>query len=228
MIASIRDSDTCVFTPPPDDLPLEFALDFHFKENPTHPALIYPTGDGTCLRSYAYQELVPAVHRTGQWISNAINFRRSASSCHAPVVVILLKTDTMTYLTAIAGLMRAGVIAFPISPRFSSTVIAHLLKESQPKAIIFNTGTQLVASQALEEYTKECADSPLLCELPIFSSLYPGHNTYNSLPTYECKAGDISIMTHSSSSSSLFPKVISWSSSAVLHHGEIKGVLVPH
>ncbi|KDR72501.1 hypothetical protein GALMADRAFT_142823 [Galerina marginata CBS 339.88] len=223
MIASTRAEGS--FIPPPFDLPLEFAFDFHFKENQNQPALIYPTDDGRCFRSYNYKEIVPAVHRTGQWISSAINFQGWAGSS-PPVVVIFLKTDTMTYLTAIAGLMRAGVTAFPISPRFSSTVNANLFKESQPAAVIINSATETLAKQALEEYAKGCEEPPLLCEFPSFSSLYPGHDMYDPLPRHVRKMEDISIITHSSSSSSLFPKVIFWSSRAILHHGEIKGILV--
>ncbi|KDR68933.1 hypothetical protein GALMADRAFT_145949 [Galerina marginata CBS 339.88] len=219
MIASIGDAETCVFNPPPAELPLEFALDFHFKENPNHPALIYPTKWETRLRTYTYQELVPAVHRAGQWISKAIKFQHSASSCPAPVVMILLKTDTMTYLTVIAGLMRAGITAFPVSPRFSPIVVAHLLRTCQPKAVIFNNGSKPLLTQALEECVEGRAGSPLLCELPTFSTFYPGHNMYTPLPAHERGPGDISIITHSSSSSSLFPKVIAWSSGVILHHG---------
>ncbi|PPQ84428.1 hypothetical protein CVT25_011255 [Psilocybe cyanescens] len=211
------------FISPPIDLPLEFVFDFHYKENPNHSAFTYPTKDDKRLRTCTYKEFIPAVHRAGQAISNSIGLQRSKSTAVFPVVVVILKTDTVTYMTVLAGLLRAGYTAFPISPRFSPIVVAHLLKESRPVAIVVDTTTKDLANQALTGSTD--GYKPLLCELPPFSVLYSKDDTYISLPRHDRKPEDISIITHSSSSSAIFPKVISWSSSAVTHHGEIKGMV---
>jgi acyl-CoA synthetase (AMP-forming)/AMP-acid ligase II len=119
------------------------------------------------------------------------------------------------------GLLRAGLIPFAISPRFSASVIAHLVKESHPGAILVDESTRDLVTQALSEYKSQ----PSLCTLPSFLSLFPGHNEYIPLPKHDRRPGDISALLHSSSSIANFPKLVPYSSIAVTHHGEINGAL---
>ncbi|PPQ73076.1 LOW QUALITY PROTEIN: hypothetical protein CVT26_014642 [Gymnopilus dilepis] len=220
------------FNPPPKELPVEFVFDFHLKYNQKYPVVVFPVNDNEAsLGSYTYQEFVPAIHRFGWRISSAINLQLSAEKSSAsPVVAILLRAvvyrydaavfktefllDAMTSLIVIAGVMRAGIIPFPISP-----LIAQLLKNTRPKGVIFDERTRVLAEGALEEFTKSEKETPVMFEVPPLSSLFPGHNVYDALPTFKRLPESVSVICHSSSSSSLYPKVVHWSSSLLTHHG---------
>jgi hypothetical protein len=84
------------FSPPPFDLPLEYALDFHLQKNPDHVAITYPSGDSKILKSCTYRELVPAIHRAGRIILDDANFPASSRPT-SRVVAIVIKTGTLKH-----------------------------------------------------------------------------------------------------------------------------------
>ena len=110
MAAAIGKLHTEVLTSPPSKLPLDLTFDFHYEENPHYPAFVHPVGkDESSLKFWRYRELVPAIHRAGQWISSAIRFRLDEpASSPAPVVALLLQTGTADWLP----LLRVMNLAF--------------------------------------------------------------------------------------------------------------------
>ncbi|EKM50739.1 uncharacterized protein PHACADRAFT_213634 [Phanerochaete carnosa HHB-10118-sp] len=52
------------------------------------------------------------------------------------VVVILVNCDSSLYLALLAGMMRAGVVPFPMSPRNSAPAIVNMLKRTSRRRII--------------------------------------------------------------------------------------------
>lgn len=251
-----------IFHPPPINLPLEYALDFHLDNNPDYVAITYPSEERLPLKSHTYRAFIPAVHRAGQSILKDAGFQCSTMPASS-VVAILVKTGISEYFAftikaddhifcpngrfyyishsycgdfkylwryywgllrahfALQGLLRAGLIPFPISPRFSSEVVAHLFRESGAGTILVDNSTRSIAEQALHGNSSRAR----ICYLPSLSSLFPGHNEYTPLPKHDRKPADISTLHHSSSSTAIFPKIIPYSSVAVTHHGEIKGTL---
>ncbi|KAF9552960.1 acetyl-CoA synthetase-like protein [Agrocybe pediades] len=216
--------NTAHFNRPPATLPLEDVFDFHLEQNPKRVAMVHPSRDGKNIKAYTFEEVVPAFHRAGHYINEALSISEDPSARQASsVVAIIIKTDTMSYMTAIGGILRAGLTPFPISPRFSPTVISHLLRESQPLGVITNDDvTKNLVNKILDEQAEEYTRRPVLCTLPNISMFYPGHNMHTPLQKHERKPNDISMLLHSSSTSSIFPKLIPWSSATVTNHADIE------
>lgn len=127
--------------------------------------------------------------------------------------------------------MRAGFVPLPISDRYPAHVIAHILSESPPAGVVINEATSNLAAKAMQKYMAgDKHTDPRLYNLSSdsFSAWYPGNNDYTPLPIHERSADDISIIMHSSSSTSVFPKKLAWSSLIVTQRGEVTGQLESH
>ncbi len=90
--------------------------------------------------------------------------------------LIRVSTDSVTYYTTIAGIMRAGCIAFPISVRNSDAAVAHLIRSTGAKYMFLSQdpGMQKLAEVALQNLNnEECQDLKMMT-MPPFESLYSG------------------------------------------------------
>ena len=77
--------------------------DFNLQHNPTLPAFVYsPTPNSTTQISFL--EYARACHR----VAHAVRLNRAGSE--GEIVALIANTDTILYLTLIAGMVRAGVV----------------------------------------------------------------------------------------------------------------------
>ncbi|KAF5350371.1 hypothetical protein D9757_013631 [Collybiopsis confluens] len=213
-------ASSCTASPfivPPEELNIEYAVDFHREINPNHPVLLHSLGNGE-LRYYKYAEVVPAVHRAGKLIARRIGFNCS-TTLSAPVVVILGPINNLLFFTIILGLLRAGITGFPISPRFSANVVARLVDMVRPTHILVNDENSSLGKLVVKLVFEASGWAPTICKMPTFEELYLGHNTFEPLPRHSPEFDKRAFIVHSSSSTSLVPKAIYWNANFITRNG---------
>ncbi|KAK0451170.1 NRPS-like enzyme [Desarmillaria tabescens] len=195
------------FKPPPVDGSLTFPelFDYNATHSPKHPLFRYDDPDNGGFRTILWEEGVAAFHTAGYYFKKHIH-------SDAPVTVgILANTNSITYFTVMASLMRLGFTPFPISIRNSVAAIVHLMKSSGAKHLIIS---QDVSSQNTVDVV--CRQ---LCEVdvnnkittipvPHFSDLFsvkPGE--YDPLPPVRPAWSQTALIIHSSGSTR-FPSPI--------------------
>ncbi|KAF9254799.1 acetyl-CoA synthetase-like protein [Marasmius fiardii PR-910] len=209
------------FTPAPPDLAVEFQYDFHLLTNPSYPVIVHPIGNQQ-LKHYTYSDIVPAIHRAAQSLQIATGYPQETGdqSCvrEAPIVAVIATTDSLTYLINILGILRAGMTAFPISPRFSPNIISHLIKDIMPSHILVNEEARHLADEALQHL--DVVKAPPVLSMPTYEDLFaPG--TSQLLPKHSRGVHEPALIIHSSASTSKFPKTIPWTSSFYLRNSDI-------
>jgi acyl-coenzyme A synthetase/AMP-(fatty) acid ligase len=198
------------FVVPPADLNIEYAVDFHRERNPQHPVLLHSRENGD-LRYYNYAEVVPAIHRAGRHIARHVGFTPGSTS-PPPTTVILGPINNLTFFTIILGLLRVGITGFPISPRFSANVVARLIDMVRPTHILVNNDTSALGFRIAKLVFESSGWAPTICLMPTYEDMYLGHNAYEPLPPHSPEFDKRAFVVHSSSSTSLIPKAIYWSS----------------
>ncbi|KAI5827846.1 acetyl-CoA synthetase-like protein [Schizophyllum commune Tattone D] len=201
------------------------ACDFNLKHNPEQTCYVYAEADGT-VREITYLEFGRAVHRA----AHALRPSRSGDHDGAVVAIIAL-SDTLLYQAVNIGLMKAGLVPFPISPRLSAPAVANLLRASNCHRVVVTRQTlhALIAAVKGElgpEYALE------VDEVPALDVVFPrlareqeadAFEPYPE-PTVEPKLEDMLLYLHSSGSTG-FPKAIphtrasmaGWSRLAIIH-----------
>ncbi|PAV19283.1 acetyl- synthetase [Pyrrhoderma noxium] len=82
-------------------------------------------------------EVIQSAHRATNLVIKLVNeplFGRG----NRPVIAILSLSDTMSYISLLLGILRAGFIAFPISHGNSYTAVAQLLSQSEVTHLLFS------------------------------------------------------------------------------------------
>jgi acyl-CoA synthetase (AMP-forming)/AMP-acid ligase II len=111
--------------------------------------------------------------------------------------------DTVTYVTAEVGILRAGFSIFPISPRNSPEAVAHLLKKTGAKYILVGGEPMLqkLANTALELLRADGHHEIPSSHMPHFEDLYPEDDSDSEFENYPTVKFDLeapSLILHSS------------------------------
>jgi hypothetical protein len=110
--------------------------------------------------------------------------------------------DTVTYMTTVFGIIRAGYAAFPISPRNSPAAIAHLLSTKSVMHILIGgeQSLQSLARTSLNLMKESATNIPGSSPMPLFEEIYvDGKETaYDALPFKRPDMNDPGIIVHSS------------------------------
>lgn len=128
--------------------------------------------------------------------------------------------DTITFFTVIAGIIRAGYTAFPISTRNSPAAVAHLLQKVNVAHVLVGSESALQAliaeSLALVKDQAQPPTSPMLSFSDIYSAEDCEH--FVALPSVKHGVDDAAYILHSSGSTA-FPKPIVWTHRRVVQVG---------
>ncbi|KAJ7206143.1 hypothetical protein B0H12DRAFT_1243356 [Mycena haematopus] len=208
------------FRPPPLDGSLSFPeiFDHHAINSPTHPLFRYIDAEGvvqTITWSHAVRGFHAAAHITRQQIG-------AESADIRPVVAIVAAADQITYFSVIAGIMRAGCQAFPVSPRNSDVAIAHLLQSTDCTHVFVSADNAMqslvrAAAGKLSMLGREVKFLPM----PTFEDLFAPSDPVISLPPM-CKVGlDAPAVILHSSGSTAFPKTITSTHRILIESGLI-------
>ncbi|KAH7912486.1 acetyl-CoA synthetase-like protein [Hygrophoropsis aurantiaca] len=200
----------CTFSRPPLDgsLTLPQIYDWHYTHNPNHPIFEYANRAGT-LDRLTYSQLVPAVHAAGHYVADVCEINLHGDE--QKVVAIIAASDTITYFTTLLGMLHAGIVVFPISPRNPAAAIAHLLSITGVSHILTS------GEPPIRELAKDAADSLKLKgfpsvpikPMPSFNQVFNKDAVFERLPPRTYDYGRTALIVHSSGSTS-FPKPIFW------------------
>ncbi|KAJ4469967.1 hypothetical protein C8J55DRAFT_551543 [Lentinula edodes] len=206
------------FVPPPPTLAVELQFDFHFSHNPNYPVFLHTQSDGA-LKSYTYSDIVPAIHRCASSLLSSISVNYEKT----PVIAFISSADALTYSMVLLGILRAGMTAFPISPRFTPDVIAHLISAVKPTHIIMNAERAATTDQIMRLTNSE--DKPIVLPMPTYHDIFCGESNLTPI-NHQRHMEEPAVIIHSSGSTSQFPKTITWSSLFYLNNAQTIGMIV--
>ncbi|KAG9088743.1 hypothetical protein FRC06_001865, partial [Ceratobasidium sp. 370] len=158
------------FVLPPSDgsVPLDLAIDFHSKYNPTHVfAVLYNVESGS-QTTITYKEFAQAVHRAAHALNPGASLPRGTN------LGILISTDSILHVTLILGAIRAGLVPFPLSPRTQVEGIAHLFTQTQTSRVVTG-GSPAIAGlyNQVESLLSEQGYKLEPVPVPPLSDIYP-------------------------------------------------------
>jgi acyl-CoA synthetase (AMP-forming)/AMP-acid ligase II len=99
------------------------------------------------------------------------------------------------------GMVRAGIVVFPLSPRFSANVLGYLIATNNVQHILVSTETHIghIAQAAIKEANKfNPSVSAQLFPMPTFESLYGVDCPMVRLPARVVDMSATSFIVHSS------------------------------
>ncbi|KAG6810396.1 putative NRPS-like protein biosynthetic cluster [Tricholoma furcatifolium] len=198
--------------PPVDgSLTIPETIHFHWKHNSDLSVFVYNIDGSSDVTEISYLEFGRACHRVAHLV------RPTRTGPDQEVVAFLALADTVVYQAITVGLMTAGLVPFPISPRNTPAAVAHLLKKSSCHRLLTTPTTLRPLLDGLK--AELAADSPefqlSIEEIPSLSTIYPklGHETSEDSfeqyppPATRPSLSDVAIILHSSGSTG-FPKAI--------------------
>ncbi|KAG1726867.1 putative aminoadipate reductase [Suillus paluster] len=165
MAAAISPKPEC----PPLDGSLLFPdiIDFHMQRNASLPMYIFPDPQTGALTSISYREFGRATHR----IAHALRPRRAGAE--GEVTAIVVHTDTLLYTTLIAGLMIAGIVPFPMSPRNPPQAIVDLLLRTSCRRIASISPNHAALLDDVRRLMGNSGSALTIFEIPPISEIYP-------------------------------------------------------
>ncbi|PBK64722.1 acetyl-CoA synthetase-like protein [Armillaria solidipes] len=175
------------FTRPPLDGSLTYPeiFDYNAQHSPDHP--VFQFFDQDHIHKLTWSEVTKAIHAAGRIVLE--NVPRTDST---PVVGVLANADGITFLTVVAGIIRAGYTAFPISTRNSPAAVAHLLESTGCKNLFVS------ADPAMQEVAR-MQDGINTIPVPTFEDLYL-KNDSEPLPHVRPDWEQLALIIHSSGS----------------------------
>ncbi|KAE9401310.1 putative aminoadipate reductase [Gymnopus androsaceus JB14] len=184
-------------------------LDFNLQHNPDFPVFVYAepgsTGRTTEIKMLEY---VRAAHRLGEAIRG--------DSQPGEVVAIVANIDAILYSSLIVGIMKVGLVPFPISPRNSPTALLHLLRKSSAHRLLTTHTTlqSVISSLKAEVEITDPTYALSIEEVPSLQDAFPylgketAQDAFTPIRTaFSPKDSDKGIYLHSSGSTG-FPKPI--------------------
>ncbi|KAF5361117.1 hypothetical protein D9758_009087 [Tetrapyrgos nigripes] len=202
------------FKPPPLDgsMILPEVFDYNGTENPEHTLFRYVQNDQQ--RNVTWGDARQAFHNVGTIVKEHIG---SVVDTSRPVVAVLAVSDSTTYMTVICGIMRAGFIPFPISPRNSAVAVAHLINVTKSKYVLVSSDTAMqgLYNIAREQFPKD--SDVKVFNMPTYEQLY-GTQSELLPPLENVKIDDAAVILHSSGSTA-FPKPITLTFRMMLQAG---------
>ncbi|KAJ3925541.1 MAG: putative aminoadipate reductase [Lentinula lateritia] len=182
-------------------------LDFNLEHNPDFPLYVYPNVDSSTTEIKA-REFVRAAHRVGNIVRG--------NSEPGDTIAIVANADAILYTALITGIMKAGLVPFPISPRNSSAALLHLLRKTCTHRILMTQITLrgVVEGLKAELHMVDPTYELSIEEVPSLQDAYPhlgrevaGDPFTPINPVFSPKDLDKGLYLHSSGSTG-FPKPI--------------------
>ncbi|KAF9228211.1 acetyl-CoA synthetase-like protein [Gyrodon lividus] len=123
--ASFKQSPYSISHPPLDgSLFLTDMVEFNAKHNTTRPFYTFYDERTSDIRSISHLEF----YRASQRIAHAV--RPSRQGPDNEVVAMIAYSDTILYQALTMGLIYAGLVPFPMSPRNSSPAVANMMQKT--------------------------------------------------------------------------------------------------
>ncbi|KAG7441935.1 acetyl-CoA synthetase-like protein [Guyanagaster necrorhizus] len=193
------------FTRPPFDGSLTYPeiFDYNAQHSPDHP--VFQFYDQDHIQQITWREVTKAIHAAGRVVLDHV-----VRTDSVPVVGVLANADSITFLTVVSGIIRAGYTAFPISTRNSPAAITHLLASTACKHLFIS------ADPAMQEIARMQGGINLI-PMPTFEDLYL-NNDSEPLPHVRPDWEQAALILHSSGSTR-FPSPIAHTHRFYMMHG---------
>ncbi|KZT21918.1 acetyl-CoA synthetase-like protein [Neolentinus lepideus HHB14362 ss-1] len=123
--------NSSTFKPAPFDhrLSVPGLYEYHAKNSPNHVVFTYSDLETSTGYDIDYRHAWESISTIASIVSGYYDARQDKrNDSKRPVIGILAISDTLTYIYLLVGIMSLGYTAFPLSPRNSPTVTAHLLE----------------------------------------------------------------------------------------------------
>ncbi|KAI5121945.1 hypothetical protein M0805_002017 [Coniferiporia weirii] len=200
------------FIQPPLDFSLSFPalFDWQAKNSPAHPLFVFDDESGS-ERKIFWDEAVQGIHRATRLVrENVGKYPQSDSNGKPPLIAVLASSDTITFFSFIAGVMRTGWTLFPISTRNSAPAVAALLSQTKASHLFVSAepSTQSLANAALNQLDSATAIKKL--KMPVFEDLFPTEGrdpSFRPEPLADVDMDALALILHSSGTTA-FPKPI--------------------
>ncbi|EKM50221.1 uncharacterized protein PHACADRAFT_153694 [Phanerochaete carnosa HHB-10118-sp] len=192
-------------------------IDFHAEHNPDRPWAILSAGHEKPSEAVSFAEFARATHRV------AHKLRPDRSGPENAVVAVVVNCDSVVYLALLAGMIRAGLVPFPMSPRNSAPAIVSMLKRTSCHRMICQPSLDPLLANIQSEL--ECDKHALQVDaLPELEDIFPylsGKSASEPCKPYPpgnktFSADDTVFYLHSSGSTG-FPKPVPQRQAAMLH-----------
>ncbi|SJL14868.1 uncharacterized protein ARMOST_18343 [Armillaria ostoyae] len=225
MLPTLPDVTSLTFKPPPLDGSLTFPelFDYNAIHSPKHPLFRYDDPDNGGFRTILWEEGVAAFHTAGHYFKKYVHG-------DAVTVGIFANTNSITYFTVLASLMRLGFIPFPISTRNSVAAIVHLIKSTGARHLIVSQDESLQNTADIvcrQFWEADVNDKITTIPMPHFGDLFSGKpGSYEPLPPVRPDWSQTALIIHSSGSTR-FPSPVYTTHKNVLrnagrpYHGEL-------
>ncbi|GJF00095.1 acetyl-CoA synthetase-like protein [Phanerochaete sordida] len=142
-------------------------LDFHNKHNANKSWFLFPAKDTSDeLVSVTYGDMAQATHRIAHYI------RPNREGADGQVVALLVHTDTVLYIAMIVGIMRAGFVPYPMSPRNTPQGVCHMLETVGCTRIVAHTTTAGLVREVQDEMKTKGIEVRVE-ELPRLTTVFP-------------------------------------------------------
>lgn len=185
------------FKAPPLDgsLTLVEVFEYNAKHSPNHAFFRYEDTPGH-FKNINWKQLHRATYRVARIVE-------SHKVPEPKIVAILALIDTVSYFTLIHGIIRAGHIPFPLSPRNSPAAIAHLLAKTKVTHMFVSgdPSMQGLSAGALKMAKATEGHSVELIPTPFYTELYESRPEEDRKPIPPAKKADLKaqgLMLHSS------------------------------
>ncbi|CDO69440.1 hypothetical protein BN946_scf184791.g35 [Trametes cinnabarina] len=181
---------------------------YHAQNSPEHAAFTYADPVTRQPRDIPYAEAWDRIKSVAGIVSRNLSGLNAASKTR-PVIAILALADTLSYIYLTVAITSLGYTAFPLSPRNSAVVTAHLLEVTATVQLYASAdiGMQTLARDAIDLLGKkglEVQVVPMVTEKD-YSSPVP------ALPAVQVPVdtedNDVAIILHSSGTTAM-PKPI--------------------
>lgn len=162
-------ASSSTFVTPPLDGSLSAAqlFDFNAENSPDHPFFVY--------QEPATKELVQVPWKTVRLATHRVSKIVESYNVPAPRIIgILALVDTISYFTLMHGIIRAGYVPFPLSPRNSPAAIAHLLSKTECTHIFVSEDPSMqgLSAGSLKVLAGQGGHSVERIPVPFFDEVY--------------------------------------------------------
>ncbi|KAG2050383.1 putative aminoadipate reductase [Suillus hirtellus] len=218
MVASYRGH---VNYPPLDGfLSLPQLVEFNAQHNSDVAFFVYDKPDSNDLVSISHSEFYRACHRAAQAI------RPASAGADKEVVALIANSDTLLYQTVFMGMIFAGLVPFPMSPRNSAAAVTSMMQKTGCRRLITTRHSLASLIDEVEAGLVSATQTSQLQidEIPALKHLYPslvGGTPNEAIVPYPflgppSSENDVSFYLHSSGSTG-FPKPIPTSNLTAIH-----------
>ncbi|KAG1855628.1 putative aminoadipate reductase [Suillus subalutaceus] len=213
-------------------------VEFNAQHNSDVTFFVYEKPDSNVLVSISHSDFYRACHRAAHAI------RPASAGADREVVALIANSDTLLYQTVFMGIIFAGLVPFPMSPRNSAAAVTSMMQKTGCRRLIT---TQHSLASLIDRVKAGLVSSATqinqlqIDEIPSLNHLYPAlvSGTPNAaiVPYSSPLAGspssenDILFYLHSSGSTG-FPKPIPMTNLTAIHwcitHGVALACILEH